>query len=791
MSELTANADFDVNILEDALTSPNIELTFPLPTDKETYLSLDANLKVNQSFGLLDHFFNFFTSVNVREIYKNGEYQYSVHKMSKKFNQKTEEFMKNRLEKTDEKLDEIVYDLVDLELRMNLINAKDFPQRFIDVKKFMVEYYTKENKKNLPEFGDMRFIRLCYVTVMKTVSKMFPRGVWVNREQFSNLYKKYLEDPMSIVLLPNHQSHIDYVILHLILIRFQMSTPVVIAGDNLNVAVFGGFLKKLGSIFIKRSFNNELYTERNLTNYVEFVFTNKIHFEVFIEGTRSRDGKLLLPKYGILKTLTSIYLSQRNKEKNKDFDLLIQPVSITYERIYEADGYLQELIGNDKKQESFTNILSTGFSNLFYGVDKDDQKVTRLKDGYVNNTEKTLHGKVYCRLADNFKLSSYVDDTANHVGVEDTNDTTIVSEQNVNLKKLGFKILHAVNDSSFLPVSAIVGITIQTYYYMHKERVFNAANLIPMLDFLISVFKQESLSSSNYKILTDIENMSNDEKVNLIVSQIVLFFKFTRVNPDTNQIKIDNSFELLYYKNLNIHLIIHRCLASFILLKTLNLNQITKLFYIFTGFLKNEFLFDYDYKPEHSLSNILKDYQTIGVINDDFQVTDEHYHRVLEAIIQPFIDSFMVCLDNLNFTIGQFYANSLNEITEQQLINDSLMLKDYPTTKSLLRIIQKDNMKNFENESSQYRIETYNKQYLLSFLFYLNNLRLIKIFKNKSKTKAYVIIKNSRDLKFILGFLQRLIIRNEIDDSSVNYMIDIVDKNFDRDVNDYVQKSKL
>lgn len=786
MAEDISNSDFDVNLLADALTSPNIRLTYPLPTDKDTYLDLEANEKVSNSFSLLGNFIKFFSSVNYDEIYKNAEYRYSVNKMGKKFNTTSREFMKERLEKTDEKLDDIVYKLVELELRMNLIKAEDFPNRFIEVKEFMVKYYTSENEKRLPQYGSHNFIKLCYITVIATVSKMFPQGVWVNREQFSLLYMRYLEDPMSIILLPNHQSHIDYVILHLIMIRFQMSIPTVVAGENLNVAVFGGLMKSLGAIFIKRSFNNELYTERNLTNYLEFVFLNKIHFEVFIEGTRSRDGKLLLPKYGILKTLTSIYLKQRNKEKNKNFDMLMQPISITYERIYEAEGYLDELVGNDKKQESFANILSNGLSNLVYGVDRHDVKIVRLKDGFIDNSHRTLHGKIFVKLADNFTLSSYVEDPANRVDGEDGEE---VAEQDVNLKKLGFKILHAINQASFIPESAIVGMTIQTYYYLHNQRIFDIKDLLPMMNFIIRVFKEEDLSPTNEKILNDLAELSDDKLIALIKTQVVNFFKFTKVNPDTNKIMIKNSFELLYYKNLSIHLIIHKCLASFILLKTLNLNQINKLFYIFTGFLKNEFLFDYNYNPNNNLSNILKLYQESGVISGDYEVVDTEYHKILATIIQPFIKSFMICVDDLNFSIGQFFSNSQNTISEQQLINDSLMLKDYPTTKSLLRIIQKDNLKYFENENSHYHIETYNKQYLLSFLFYLNNLKLIKIFKNKSKTKAYVIIRNSKDLKFILNFLQRLILRNEIDDISVNYMIDIVDKNFDRDANVY--KSKL
>ena len=76
--------------------------------------------------------------------------------------------------------------------------------------------------------------------------KLFPKGIWVSNDDISRLYQQYLKDPMSIIFLPSHQSHLDYIIIHVICIRFQMGTPVVIAGENLNVAVLGGLLQNLG-----------------------------------------------------------------------------------------------------------------------------------------------------------------------------------------------------------------------------------------------------------------------------------------------------------------------------------------------------------------------------------------------------------------------------------------------------------------------------------------------------------------------------------------------------------------
>lgn len=787
MKENISNSDFDVNILENAFSEPAIELTFPLPADDESALEFKPSEKVSSSFRILGNFVKFATGINFNDIYSNAETKYSINKMSRNFNITTEKYMLHKLKEGDPVLDDIVYKLVDSELKMNLIKAKEFPKRFKDVKEFMVRYYTMENRKNLPNFGSVLFLRVCYVTVMKTISKMFPRGVWVNKSELHRLYQKYLKKPMSIMLLPNHQSHIDYVILHLILIRFQMSIPVVVAGENLNVAIFGGILKGLGAIFIKRSFNEEFYTERNLYNYIEFVLLNKIHFEVFIEGTRSRDGKLLLPKYGILKALLSIYLKHTFGKSENDFDVLIQPISIIYEKVYESDGYLDELIGKDKKQESFLNIMSNGVSNLLNGVDRGDSKHFILGDGFINNKNKALHGKIFVKLAENFTLSSFVGDKANLV---ELGADSSLNEGRVNLKKLGFQVMHAINKVSFLPQNSIVGTSIQTYYYLYGKRSFGINELIPMFDLITRIYLEEDLSETNSKMLSEISDLSKAEKAELIKSQIIGFFKFTMVNPKTDRIVIENSFELLYYKNRGMHLIIHKCLAAFILSKTLKLEKIEKLFYIFTGFLKNEFLFDYNYDRCGSISFILHKFKTLGVISDNLAVIDHEYHQTLCAIIQPFIKSFMVCVDSLNSTVGKYFSRANKNITEQQLINDSLMQNDYPTTKNLLRIIQEEGMeKSDERNGRLYHVETYNKQYLLSFLFYLNNLKLIKIFKNKSRTKAYVLIKSPRDLDLLQAFLQALALGNDVDDLTLDYVIDIVDKSWERNIE--VVKAKL
>ncbi|KAK6457281.1 glycerol-3-phosphate acyltransferase [Scheffersomyces xylosifermentans] len=789
-----ANSDFDVNVLEDALAGPNIDLTFPLPTDKNTYVDVEGNEEVSKSLGLILNAFKLFTGNPVEQLYESNEYHYSVNKHSDTFRKKFEDYMNDKLEHSDEKLNDIVTDLINQEMNMKLIKPSDYNKRFKEVKDYMVKYYKEENKKKMPTFKSHNFIRQAYITTTLLLRKMFPRGIWCSREDFSTMYKKYLDDPMSIVFLPSHQSHVDYIILHYLCVRFRMATPTVVAGENLNVAIVGSFLKNLGAIFIQRSFNNELYTERNLSNVVEFMLLNKINFEVFIEGTRSRDGKLLLPKYGILKTLTNIYIQQRYLENNKKFDLLFQPVSITYERVYETDGYLKELVGSDKKKESLFNMLSNA-GELLTG--DAEQPVIWRKNGFNDNSERKLSGKIFFKLGESFLLSSFIESNREFAQTVRTTPLNAIAESEaskVNLKRLGFKILHEVNRISFLPEVSIIGTALQVYYYDTRKEVFDIHELLPVLKLVAEILSKENQNSpTNLKILTALLALPDDDLIKIIKAQIIDFIRYVEVNDRNNLIKIINPLELLYYKNLSIHLIIHRCIVSFILLLLDGSNQsnflsIKKVFFIITGFLKNEFLFDYDYNERNELSFILKDLVSQGILSVDRENDEDVYkvvdRRILEYfgnLATPFIESYLVLISNifeLTQKMAAEYSTKKASIPKDQIFDDNELR--YPDTKGLLKYITNKGRKAPEQFHS---LEAMNKQYLVSDIYYLSNLRVIQLFKNKEKTKAFVKIANERDLKILHQFLlqvlgkqvEKPLISNE---ANLNYVIDIIEKNF-------------
>lgn len=813
-----SNSDFDINILQDPLVDPLVDMKFPLPIDKETYIDSPNNVKtLHQSFNLLHSAYRFFTGKKYYDkIYKDVEYKYFMNKHDDSFKKKFKDHMDGKLEKDDPKLDEIVYNLINQELNMKLIKASEFKSRFKEVKDYMIKYYKDQNEINLPTFASHDFIRSAYVTVMTIMQKLFPKGIWVSNQEMSNLFQKYIENPMSIIWAPSHQSHLDYVIIHLMSIRFNIATPSVIAGENLNVAVVGNLLKKLGAIFIPRSFNNELYTERNLNNVIEFLLVNKTAFEVFIEGTRSRDGKLLLPKYGILKSLVSIYLKQRNEEHNAHFDMLFQPLGVTYERIYENDSFIKELKGDDKTQESLVGIVSIAALAFF---PKKDQLVYD-KQGFNDNSNRNLTGKIFVKLGQGFTLSEFLTSEQQIAGGDE-----IQNEKDVNLKKLGFKILHEVNRIAFIPEISIIGTALQAYTDYSGKTIFTTNEMTPTLRLVLKMLLKENESSvTNKIILQDMLDANDAEIASVIKYCIVSFFRFIKVNEKKDLIKIESPIELLYYKNLTIHLIIHKCIAMYLLLLldgdyNSNRRILGKLFYIVTSLLKNEFLFDYDENPRNALNFILDDLVEQGVIsrvepqkritsaettlasntssssspssNEDgpelpyYKIEDRQYVKTFANLAQPFIESYIVLITNIlemTTNLANNYARAKRQQTHAKIILDDEDLK-YPTTKGLLKYIIDQLRKKARFKS----LESINKQYLVSDLYYLNNLQLVKIFKNKAKTKAFVQILNPKDLDILNQFLMQLLNLSHgdksllTDDVNISYIIDITEKNFDRD----------
>ncbi|WP_158542558.1 1-acyl-sn-glycerol-3-phosphate acyltransferase [Lujinxingia litoralis] len=157
----------------------------------------------------------------------------------------------------------------------------------------------------------------------------------------------------AIVLVPSHKSHIDYLVLSYVFYHYGLIPPHIAAGVNLSFWPLGPLFRRAGAFFIRRSFKGEDLYPVVFREYLIRVLEEQYPVEFFIEGTRSRTGKLIKPKYGMLDMMVRAFASGRLDA------IKIVPISVGYEKIIEERTYRRELLGEEKQKESLAGLLKT------------------------------------------------------------------------------------------------------------------------------------------------------------------------------------------------------------------------------------------------------------------------------------------------------------------------------------------------------------------------------------------------------------------------------------------------
>lgn len=154
-----------------------------------------------------------------------------------------------------------------------------------------------------------------------------------------------------IVYVPCHRSHIDYMLLAYVIYRSGLAPPHIAAGINLNIPFVGGVLRRGGAFFIRRGFQgNALYTAV-FRSYFRTILARGFPVKYFLEGTRSRTGRLLKPKLGLLTMTVEAFLVEPSRQ------IVFVPVYFGYEKLLEGQSFLGELRGQRKRKETLSGFL--------------------------------------------------------------------------------------------------------------------------------------------------------------------------------------------------------------------------------------------------------------------------------------------------------------------------------------------------------------------------------------------------------------------------------------------------
>ncbi|KAL8672397.1 MAG: hypothetical protein Q9168_003136 [Polycauliona sp. 1 TL-2023] len=373
-----------------------------------------------------------------------------------------------------------------------------------------------------------RFIRFAYYSATQLLTRAYHQGIHVSSEEVLRLRsvaETAAKNKHSIIFLPCHRSHVDYVSLQLICYRLGIALPTVVAGDNLKIPVLGSFLQHAGAMWIRRSFANDALYTTLVQSYMDTLLQNGFNVECFIEGGRSRTGKLLSPKFGILSFFMDSVLSGRVE------DAIICPVSTQYDKVVETESYISELLGQPKPQENLKDFLSAS-------------SVLSLKLGRVD-----------VRFHEPWSLRSFI--TEQRARVSDAKPSSALSDplspqSRIRLlRTLGYRVLSDINAVSVVMPTALIGTVLLTL----RGRGVGKSELIRRVEWLSARVRAKGGRVAHFAgapTSTIIERGLDVLGPGLVGTIDDL--------PETTYQALDR-FQLSFYRNMTIHLFISEALV--------------------------------------------------------------------------------------------------------------------------------------------------------------------------------------------------------------------------------------
>ncbi|XP_019849514.1 PREDICTED: dihydroxyacetone phosphate acyltransferase-like [Amphimedon queenslandica] len=254
-------------------------------------------------------------------------------------------------------------------------------------------------------------------------------GIYIEKQGLEELGAAVKRYP--VVILPSHRSYLDFILVSYFLLENNIQLPAIAAGqDFMNMKVISSLLRRSGAFFMRRTFGSDRLYKLIFTVYMQTVLTNRQNpIEFFIEGTRSRTAKTLHPKLGLLSMIVEPYLHGLVD------DVLLAPLSISYERTLEESLFARELLGIPKPKESTSglfkakSLLFTSYGSIFVDFSK---QISLHEFCIKNGISRIPHG------------------------IQPRNDFSFLPGEREMVLELGYQILHKINKKMKIFPSSIL-----------------------------------------------------------------------------------------------------------------------------------------------------------------------------------------------------------------------------------------------------------------------------------------------------------------------------------------------
>ena len=485
----------------------------------------------------------------------------------------------------------------DFNNKLSMLAGKD------DKKKAALKKDAKRYLNEIAADAGYSFVHFVHITVSYLWNRIY-NGVVVKHEQLNRVREVAGKNP--IVLVPMHRSHIDYLLISDLFYERNITFPHICAGINLNFWPVGRLIRKAGGFFIRRTFKgNETYRE-SVYSYIKRLLSFGYCIEFFIEGTRSRTGKLLKPKMGILSMLMRAYFEKACE------DIHFVPIAINYDQIIEGQVYKSEGKGEEKAKESASELLKA-------------RKVVKSK-----------YGKVYIEFGEPLSFKQYCEDKE----IKPRNIDLMRTE----VKDFAYYLTYNINRIAIVTPMALVSLAILSlnkHSFSAKALSGRIQLLKDYLDFKDVVFSDLINYSDQYAYNETIKKLCDRHVLKEVETFEGNFYAFEDKHRD----------DLDYYKNNILHFFVSQycCLKALYMLKdqsSIALNDVAKKFETIKTLLRHDFTFsERDTLKEH-LIRVLDYAQSRGflVYNPESEMISlnlsEENHDDFNAY-QSLLDNFL------------------------------------------------------------------------------------------------------------------------------------------------------
>jgi len=431
-----------------------------------------------------------------------------------------------------------------------------------------------------------------------------------DEEELAALYELSQSHPL--VFLPSHKSNFDHLVLQYVLYQNGLPPNHTAGGINMNFFPIGPVLRRSGVFFIRREFKENEPYKFVLRRYIDYLLEKRFPMEWYIEGGRSRSGKLRPPRLGMLAYVVDAYL------RGAAEDVVLIPVSIAYDQIQDIGSYATEQAGGAKERESFKWLVSS---------------VRGVRQRY---------GAVHLRFGAPISLKAFI---ALQDDVPDDPDDT----RNPAVPKLAFEVAVRLNEATPITPISLAALALLNTDGRAITVAETATDLAPYLDFVA----RRDLPTSE-KLHHDHHDQMAAALEEMVSAGVVE--RSDSTDAATYQIRENQHLAAAYYRNTIIHFFVNRAITEMALihiaehgfegrLRRAVLNETLRI----RDLLKFDFFFSASDEFEQEIRNELSDHDSElshHLDNGDVEsILASFLPLMSDAVLRPFFDAYRVVGD--------------------------------------------------------------------------------------------------------------------------------------------------